>query len=241
MPCLGTSICACARTCACAMACEAGVGGGCWGSGLSRCKPRDGLRQAKGAPDGDGTAGRRVSWKPNANAERLAGRAEATQLPSPAFPRGLCGLARVGGPRRRRSAATLCFVGLGAGEDGGWSSPSPAGCVAAPEAAFPQVFPRWVWELSGAPLCPSFSGDPRPPVLRKKLLFFHSSLGLGRERSLEALGLSSHVPPFILRSSGVRSRGDRDSTVRLAPSPAPGLQAKLDWCLLSTCFLKRKT
>src|SRR5574337_356868 len=30
-----------------------GVGGGCWGSGLSRCKPRDCLRQAKGAPDGD--------------------------------------------------------------------------------------------------------------------------------------------------------------------------------------------
>ena len=82
MPCLGTSICACARTCACAMACEAGVGGGgwCWGSGLSRCKPRDCLRQAKGAPDGDGTAGRRVSWKPNANAERLAGCAEATQV-----------------------------------------------------------------------------------------------------------------------------------------------------------------
>lgn len=170
-----------------------------------------------------------------------ASRLPSLALPSPAFPRGLCGLARVGGPRRRRSAATLCFVGLGAGEDGGWSSPSPAGCVAAPEAAFPQVFPRWVWELSGAPLCPSFSGDPRPPVLRKKLLFFHSSLGLGRERSLEALGLSSHVPPFNLRSSGVRSRGDRDSTVRLAPSPAPGLQAKLDWCLLSTCFLKRKT
>src|SRR5574337_85988 len=54
--------------------------GGCWGSGWSPCKPRDCLRQAKGAPDGDGTAGRRVSWKPNANAEGLAGRAEATQV-----------------------------------------------------------------------------------------------------------------------------------------------------------------
>ena len=62
------------------MACEAGGGGGCWGSGLSLCKPRDCLRQAKGAPDGDGTAGCRVSWKPNANAEGLAGRAEATQV-----------------------------------------------------------------------------------------------------------------------------------------------------------------
>lgn len=162
-------------------------------------------------------------------------------LPSPAFPRGLRGLARVGGPRRQRSAATLRFVGLGAGEDGGWSSPSPAGCVAAPEAAFPQVFPRRVRELSGLPLCPFFSGAPRPPVLRKKLVFFHNSLGLGRGRSLEGLRLSSHVPPFILRSSGVRGRGDRDSAVRLAPSPAPALQAKLGWCLLSTCFLKRKT
>ena len=56
-----------------------GWGGG-WGSGWSPCKPRDCLRQAKGAPDGDGTAGRRVSWKPNANAEGLAGRAEATQV-----------------------------------------------------------------------------------------------------------------------------------------------------------------
>ena len=54
-----------------------GWGGG-WGSGWSPCKPRDCLRQAKGAPDGDGTAGRRVSWKPNA--EGLAGRAEATQV-----------------------------------------------------------------------------------------------------------------------------------------------------------------
>ena len=56
-----------------------GWGGG-RGSGWSRCKPRDCLRQAKGAPGGDGTAGRRVSWKPNANAEGLAGRAEATQV-----------------------------------------------------------------------------------------------------------------------------------------------------------------
>ena len=58
---------------------DRGWGGG-WGSGWSPCKPRDCLRQAKGAPDGDGTAGRRVSWKPNANAEGLAGRAEATQV-----------------------------------------------------------------------------------------------------------------------------------------------------------------
>ena len=38
--------------------------------------PRDCLRHAKGAPDGDPRDGRLVSWKPNA--EGLAGRAEAT-------------------------------------------------------------------------------------------------------------------------------------------------------------------
>ena len=107
MPRLGTSICACARTCACAMACEAGGGGGCWGSGLSRCKPRDCLRQAKGAPDGDGTAGRRVSWKPNANAEGLAGRAEATQVcsgsrgPGQPLPAAREGLGLRGGSKNR--------------------------------------------------------------------------------------------------------------------------------------------
>ena len=40
--------------------------------------PRDGLRHAKGAPDGDPRDGRPVSWKPNA--EGLAGRAEATPV-----------------------------------------------------------------------------------------------------------------------------------------------------------------
>ena len=58
-----------------------GVGWGGAGAGAGAgAAPRDCLRQAKGAPDGDGTAGRRVSWKPNANAEGLAGRAEATQV-----------------------------------------------------------------------------------------------------------------------------------------------------------------
>ena len=51
-----------------------------WGSGWSRCKPRDCLRQAKGAPDGEGTACRLVSWKSNANAEGFAGSVEATQV-----------------------------------------------------------------------------------------------------------------------------------------------------------------
>lgn len=84
-----------------------GVGGGCWGSGLSRCKPRDCLRQAKGAPDGDGTAGRRVSWKPNANAEGLAGRAEATQVcsgsrgPGQPLPAAREGLGLRGGSKNR--------------------------------------------------------------------------------------------------------------------------------------------
>ena len=51
-----------------------------------------GLRQAKGAPDGDGTAGRLVSWKPNANAEGLAGHGEATQVgpTGRTSPRGAC-------------------------------------------------------------------------------------------------------------------------------------------------------
>src|SRR5574342_723552 len=80
MPRLGTSICACARTWACAISCEAGGGGGCWGSGLSRCKPRDCLRQAKGAPDGDGTAGSRVSWNANAMGEGLRGGVVETQV-----------------------------------------------------------------------------------------------------------------------------------------------------------------
>ena len=84
-----------------------GVGGGCWGSGLSRCKPRDCLRQAKGAPDGDGTAGRRVSWKPNANAEGLAGRVEATQVcsgsrgPGQPLPAAREGLGLRGGSKNR--------------------------------------------------------------------------------------------------------------------------------------------
>ena len=74
---------------------------------MSRCKPRDCLRQAKGAPDGDGTAGRRVSWKPNANAEGLAGRAEATQVcsasrgPGHPLPAAREGLGLRGGSKNR--------------------------------------------------------------------------------------------------------------------------------------------
>ena len=84
-------------------------GGG--GSGWSRCKPRDCLRQAKGAPGGDGTAGRRVSWKPNANAEGLAGHAEATQVcsgsrgPRPPAPRGPGGAGAAGGIQESGRAA----------------------------------------------------------------------------------------------------------------------------------------
>ena len=89
-----------------------GWGGG-RGSGWSRCKPRDCLRQAKGAPGGDGTAGRRVSWKPNANAEGLAGRAEATQVcsgsresgPRPPAPRGPGGAGAAGGIQESGRAA----------------------------------------------------------------------------------------------------------------------------------------
>lgn len=79
--------------------------------------------------------------------------------------------------------------------------------------------------LGGFSLPLPFLGDARRRVLRKKLLFLPTPLGLGRGRRLEGLGVSSQVPPFILRSSGVRGRGDRDSTARLAPSAAPGLQA----------------
>lgn len=83
-----------------------GWGGG-WGCGWSLCKPRDCLRQAKGAPGGDGTAGRRVSWKPNANAEGLAGRAEATQVcsgsrgPGHPLPAAREGLGLRGGSKNR--------------------------------------------------------------------------------------------------------------------------------------------
>ena len=56
-----------------------GVGWGGAGAGAGAgAAPRDCLRHAMGAPDGDPRDGRLVSWKPNA--EVLAGRAEATQV-----------------------------------------------------------------------------------------------------------------------------------------------------------------
>ena len=68
------------HTCTRVITCEAGGGAGGWGWGWSWCNPQDFLRQAKGAPDGDPTASRLVSWKPNENAEGLAGHVGATQV-----------------------------------------------------------------------------------------------------------------------------------------------------------------
>ena len=157
-----------------------------------------------------------------------ASRLPSLAFPSPAFPTGLRGLARVGGPRRRSCAAAPRFVGLGA--RGRWRLAPPPPPARPRRCGSRGRVPARVpapggGTLGGFSLPLLFLGDARRRVLRKKLLFLPTPLGLGRGRRLEGLGVPSQVPPFIVRSSGVRGRGDRDSTARLAPSPVPGLQA----------------
>ena len=82
MPHLGTYICACTRVgTRDGWPPSLGVGRGRGlGLGLEPVQPLGLPEDAKGAQDGDGTTCGLVSWKPNANAEGLAGRTEATQV-----------------------------------------------------------------------------------------------------------------------------------------------------------------